>query len=287
MSEARIVKEDKDGTHAGALFNNYRRLFIGDQVVGGILELARDWQRDCPGATAAFVQKRRRWESQGGFLETISTGDVSFWVNSPLHIVVDAPAPVSTSTEDGLLEPVAQILYQLPERDWIVPTLLDPADKIIDRDLHAELVSAGPESSVATDYLAVLPEWAGNGLGAAVRSAGALRCARLNAERGADAQIRFVVGWTFAIQALEVFDPEERSRFGNMVRLRSYRQGEIVNRMSLRTYLRRQKVPTHLVGKWRTGRPVPIVVLDRPYALHVHWYCLVQRLADFVRASTA
>lgn len=286
MYGTRIVNEDKDGRHAGALFDNYRRLFIGDQIVRGILQLARDWQRDCQDATATFGQKRRRWESQGGFVETISAGDVSFWVNSPLHIVVDAPAPVSTASEDGLLKPVAQILYQLPQSDWIVPTLLDPADKITDRDLHAELVSAGPESSVATDYLAVLPEWAGNGLGAAVRSAGALSCVRLNAERGAHAQIRFVVGWTFAIQALEIFDPEERSRFGDVVRLGSYRQGEIVNRMSLRTYLRRQKVPTRLMGKWRTGRPVPIVVLDRPYAFHIHWYCLVQRLADFVRAST-
>ena len=281
MFEARIVKEDKDGRHAGALFNNYRRLFIGDQVVGGILELARDWQRDCQGATATFVQKRRRWESQGGFVETVSAGDVSSWVNSPLHIVVDAPAPVSTSSEEGLLKPVAQILYQLPQSDWIVPTLLDPEDKILDRDLHAELVSAGPESSVATDYLAVMPEWAGKGLGGAGRSAGALQCVCLNAERGAHAQIRFVVGWTFAIQALEVFDPVERSRFGDTIRLASYRQGEIVNRMSLRTYLRNHKVPTRLIGKWRTGPPVPIVVLDRRYALHVHWYCLVQRLADF------
>jgi hypothetical protein len=65
--------------------------------------------------------------------------------------------------------------------------------QIIDRDRHAELVSAGPESSVATDYLAVLPEWVGNGLGEAVRSAGALSCVRLNAERGA--MLRFVLWW--------------------------------------------------------------------------------------------
>ncbi len=285
MHGARIVQEDKDGKHAGELFNNYRRVFIGDQVVEGILELARDWQKDYQLATAAFVQKRRRWESEGGFLETISPRDISFWVNSPLHVVVDAPAPVPASTSNGLLRPVAQILYKLPESDWIVPTLLDPEDKIYDRDLHTELVSAGPESSLATDYLAVMPEWTGKGLGGAVRSAGALQCVSLNAERAARTQMRFVVGWTFAIQALEVFDAEERSRYGDIVRLTSYGQGEIVNRLSLRIYLKLKDVPALLLGKWRTAPPVPIVVSGRTYALHVHWYCLVQRLADFVRAS--
>ncbi|MGQ0679989.1 MAG: hypothetical protein ACT4OM_10125 [Actinomycetota bacterium] len=279
------MTKDIDGRHARALFDNYRRLFIGDQVVGSILELAHDWQHDRQGAKARFVESRRLWETRGGFLETISCEDISYWVRDPLHILVDFPVSELRSTDDGCLKPVAQILYKVPQDDWIVPTLLSPQDKIFDRELHAEMLSAGPGASLATDYLYVLPGWTGRGLGEAVRSKGAMECASMNAGRDAHAQMRYVVGWTFGIHALEVLDPEERLRFGDILRLSSYQQGEVINRLSPRVYLTNRRVPARLLGKWQSAPPVPIVVSDKPYALHVNWYCLVQRLSDYVRAS--
>lgn len=283
----RVANGDGDSGESGDLFAIYHRLFIGDQIVEAILDLARDRPTNPARATAAFDQKRRRWETDGGFVETLSPQAVSAWLESPSHIVAEAlfTGAGAGPHNDGIGRPVGSILYELPRGEWIVPTLLGEGDTIFDQVLHDEVMAAGPDSCVATDYLGILPQHAGKGLAGAVRQAGAMRCVDLNAGRPRKEQARFVVGWTFAIQGLWVLDPEEQVEFGSAIQLSELGQAELVNLLSLRTYLAGRKVPTRLLGKYCSAPPVPIQLSGRRYAFDMHWYCMVQRLEDYARVE--
>lgn len=278
MHRIRILNQDEGVRNSTEFLRRYQRLYISDQVTGAILDLARGWQVDKCSATAAFARKRQRWESQGGFLDMLSVEDISGWIQSSSCIIAEVAPPATA--ESDLFMPVAQRVYRLPEDDWIVPLLLEPEDTILDHELYRKVLSAGPRATGIADYGGVVPEWAASKLTGAARHAGALEVIRRNTDRPPNSQVRFIASFIFAIQGLEVFDAEERERFGAVIRLASFNQDEIVNHASLATNMGSKRTPMRLMGMWRTAPPVPVLAHGKSYALKVHWHYMIMRLED-------
>lgn len=273
----RILRRDEDGSHARALFQRYRRLFIGQNVVRAILGLQAG-QHDAAAAERAFSCLRDAWETQGGFLETISPENIGTWISSDAFIVAEAADPERAAT--GTFTPVADCILRLPDRGWAVPKLTQPRDEVFDPDLYQAIVEDGPAAAAMIDFLGVLPAWSDKKLAGAARHAGMLELIRLNSRRSAAQQIRHVVGMTFVVRGLEILDPEERQRLGPVIRLADLGQAEVVNRASLRAIASSKRCPARPVGRWSSAPPVPIVVAGRPYGLQVHWLCHVRSVAD-------
>ncbi len=273
---SRIVGTD-DRLAAEAFHRRYRRRYIGDEVVAGILELA-DASNDEQHAAAAFDAKREDWELHGGFLETLSVEDVERWLHSDSYVLVEVAAPGSDGS--GCFEAVAQRLLRIPTTDWVVPLLDGPDDEVLDQPRYDAILSAGPLASALTDYLGVLPEWAGCGAAAEARYAGMLELIRRNAARPTDAKLRNLVGLIFAIQGVDVLGGRDGQAIERSIRLSDFGQREIANRASLRTNRASRRTAAHLIGRRSAGPGIPVAIGPARYALRVDWYYIVQQLDD-------
>ena len=226
----RILHDDRDGRPRGRHVLPVRIHVHHGGDRAGILELRRHYHSDPGAATAAFSRKRRAWETRGGFLEMVTEKDISSWIDSDSYIVAEASQP--DVAEGGDFVPVAHCVIVLPQRDWVVPRLTDQGDEIFDPVLNDALLSAGPQATALVDFLGVLPEWSGRKVAGAARYAGMREVIKQNAALPAESQVRYVVGLTFAVQALEALDPDESAMLGGLIRLVDLGQEEIVNQAS-------------------------------------------------------
>jgi hypothetical protein len=268
----RLLDQGGDLIHASGLLRRHRQLYIGQEMVAAILALAESSRED---ASAIFADKRERWERQGGFIESLSLEDIHGWIESDRHIVAEASSPQSNR-----FHPVAQAVFTLPAAGWVVPQLTDARDEVLDPAIHRRILQDGPRATALVDFLGVLPEWSHSRLAGSARHAGILELIRRNRSLPPKAQIRQVLGMAFAVQKLEIVNPEPKQRFGRFIELSEIGQDEIVNRASLDAIGKSVRSPAHLLGMWRSAPPVTVVLDACTFRLHVHWYCFVRLLEE-------
>lgn len=278
-ASTRVVHGDPGARHAAALFERYRRLFVGAGIVAAILEL----ERGRPGAAEAFERRRRRWELHGGFLETITLNDVRRWIASDDHIVVEAA--VGSASAAGAFRPVAQSVLRLPGDGWAWPSLGGPRDEIFDPDAYERVQHDGRDACALSDYLGVLPQCAHTGLAGAARASAIAELTRRNASRAPTRRIRNIVGFIFAVHGVELLEEHDRRRYGDVLSLADLGQPEIINRASLRAVTDSARSPARSVGIWRHAPPLPVALDGRRYRLLVHWHCIARRLRAASPAS--
>lgn len=272
----RILSHDETGHHGAALFQRYRRLFIGDSIVRGILALKR--REHDPVARAQFARHRQAWKDCGGFIETITLENVVSWVRSNEYILAEAAD--LDSNEGWPFTPVAECVFRLSTDRWLVPRLVEPLDEIYDSKRYERIVEDGPQASAVIDFLGVLPELAGKGLAGSARYAGMLEIIAQNEKRPPEQRIRHILGMTFAVQGLEILNPEELATHGRFIWLSDLGQDEIINRASVEAISKSKRCPAYSIGRWAGALPVPVTDDGRSYRLHVHWYCNVRDTQD-------
>lgn len=283
----RVVGAGASPRDAEKIFRRYQRMFIGAQVVQAILELNETHARDpADSVLGRFRRRRREWESQGGFLETVTAEDIATWISSDSYIVTEASDP--DALRHGTFVPVAQCMYRLPahEDDWVIPLLAEPPDEIYYPALYRTILRDGPRASALVDYLGVLPGWVHRGCAGAARYAGMLEVIRRNAACADAHRIRHVVGLTFVIRGVVVpgttgTEPDAVLRLD-----RDFGQDEVVNRASERAITTSRRCPSQVLGQWRGAPAVPVTVGGRTYLLRVHWYCHVRAVSDVLDSVT-
>jgi hypothetical protein len=274
----RIVDVAGDGSSAKQFYERYRQLYIGDEIVTALIELSDRWVDEDHSAIAAFNMKRESWELHGGFIETVSADDMLSWLESGSYILVEVAAP--GSDESRAFDAVAQRLLRIPTTEWVVPLLDGPDDEVSNQPLYDAIVSAGPSASALTDYLGVLPAWAGYGVAAQGRHAGMAELIRRNKARRQDAQVRYLIGLIFAVQGVDLLGGRDGETVERSIRLSDFGEREISNLASLRTNRGSRRSPAHLIGKRKSRPGVRVTIGTVSYALRVDWYYIVQRLDE-------
>jgi len=264
-----------DDECARSFVERHRRLYIGADLVRYIVAFSDAAPMDRPAAKSVFDARRSRWEREGGFVEMVSGAQVSTWLSSGDTLLVEVAAPGS-GVEDPFVA-VAQRLFRIPRADWVIKLLDGPNDEIWDEPAYASILAAGPACAVGSDYLGVLPEWAGLGLAAEARRRGRLALAALNEERPREAQLACVVGEIFAVQGVDVLGA--RGEVQRSVLLQDLDEDEITNRISVRANRASRQWPAEIIGKRGCDSGIPVVLDGQRYRLRVDWYYVKQLVA--------
>lgn len=268
----RILGYD-DHECAADLYRRYRELYIGEEVVRAMLELTGD-----PTSASRFEDRCLAWEEGGGYIESLTESEISTWISSGSFVVAEAACPDSGS---GRFVPVAQCVYHLPEDNWVIPVLTEPADEIYDPILYESILDDGPGASALIDYLGVLPAWSDNRLAGVARYAGMRQIVRMNPRRAPSHRIKYAVGLSFAIRGLKLPAAHGDHPGDTALTLEPGRgQRVILNSASRRAISTSAQCPATLVGKWNSAPLVPVPVAGSTYFLDVDWYCYARRVPD-------
>jgi len=274
----RVLDRNSDERDVIAFYHRYQRLYIGAEVARALMELAAGWTQDADAARRLFAERRRKWESTGGYIEQVALDDVRRWMASGAFRIAEVAAPGAAA--GGPFTAVAQRMLQLPVDGWAVPLLQEPADEIFDRPRYEAMLNSGWTTAAFADYWGALPEWSGMGLAAEARYTGMQALIQQNESLPPDSQLSCLVGIAFAVQGLEVLGGPEGTTVRQVIRLSDFGEPEVANKRSLLKNSRSKRSPGHIVGKLRPASGFPVMVDGVQHSLRVDWYYYIHFLHE-------
>lgn len=279
----RILDQGSDERDVIAFYRRYQQLYIGAEVARGLMDLAAGWPVDRVGAQRLFAERRRKWETGGGYIEQVTLDEVRLWLASGCWLIAEVAAPGTAEGEP--FTAVAQRMLKIPADGWAVPLLQEPTDEISDRPRYQALLRGGWRAAAFADYWGVLPPWSGMGLAAQARYTGMRALIKRNESLPPDGQVSCLVGIAFAVQGMEVLGGPDGMTVQQVILLSQFGEPEVANQSSLRANTCSKRCPAHIVGKLRPVSGFPVVVDGVQHRLRVDWYYYIHFLEEVVPAS--